>query len=335
MERNTLNILALDGGGSKGMVTIALLQELEKQVPGFLDRIDLFAGTSIGGANAAALASGRSVESMLTFYRENGQAIFGTRFKPPGLIGDVLSILRHIPLVRRGVNFAAELFYPKWSNAGLELALKKYFGSSLLLSETKAPLLMTAMKLEGKSPFVGHATSVVMPVTIKSYDSDEASEIPLYDAVLRSMSAPVYFQSHKGYVDGGMFANNPSMAAYAAAIDWAEANGKKVQINVLSIGTGLAPGGVENSGDLQWGVLHWAKKAFGLSAIAVDEFDSLQAQSILGDNFNRLNIALPHAFPLDDFRNLQELYQLSVDAADSEQFHKTVRFIHSNIMDSA
>src|SRR6266849_2029556 len=51
-------ILALDGGGIRGVYTAVLLQRLSKEVPGFLGRADLLAGTSTGGILALALAEG-------------------------------------------------------------------------------------------------------------------------------------------------------------------------------------------------------------------------------------------------------------------------------------
>jgi patatin-like phospholipase/acyl hydrolase len=42
-------ILALDGGGIRGVITAAILERLELAQPGFMKTIDLFAGTSTGG----------------------------------------------------------------------------------------------------------------------------------------------------------------------------------------------------------------------------------------------------------------------------------------------
>ena len=56
----TYRILALDGGGIKGALTAALLERLEAARPGFLARVDLFAGTSTGGAPARSPAPPRN-----------------------------------------------------------------------------------------------------------------------------------------------------------------------------------------------------------------------------------------------------------------------------------
>src|SRR5712692_3209774 len=52
------HILSLDGGGIRGLLTAILLERLEAAVPGFLSKIDLYAGTSTGGILALGLAYG-------------------------------------------------------------------------------------------------------------------------------------------------------------------------------------------------------------------------------------------------------------------------------------
>lgn len=329
-SNNTFNILALDGGGSKGMVTITLLRELEKHAGPFLHNIDLFAGTSIGGANAAALASGKSVQSMIEFYDREGCAIFGTRFQPHGIVGKLIALLGKLPVIGQWVYKLADLFHPKWSNVGLQNALQHYFGEETKLSEVEHKLVLTAMELNGKSPYV-RGIQVVKPTLMTSFSSDSASDVLLYNAVFRSMSAPVYFPSHQGYVDGGMFANNPCLAAYATAVKLLRDSDNPPTINVLSIGTGMPDSGVKNDGNLSWGLLRWAKAALGLSATAVDEFDSELTEAILGERFNRLNIALPHAFDLDDCKSLPALHALAEKASTSPQFAETVDFIKARL----
>ena len=51
-------ILSMDGGGCRGYMSIRLLERVCEEAPGFLDRVDLFAGTSTGSILAAFLAGG-------------------------------------------------------------------------------------------------------------------------------------------------------------------------------------------------------------------------------------------------------------------------------------
>jgi patatin-like phospholipase/acyl hydrolase len=45
----TYRILSFDGGGIRGLLSLVLLERLEKEVPRWLDKTDLLAGTSTGG----------------------------------------------------------------------------------------------------------------------------------------------------------------------------------------------------------------------------------------------------------------------------------------------
>ena len=71
---------------------------------------------------------------------------------------------------------------------------------------------------------------------------------------MRTSAAPTYFPSHKGYVDGAMFANNPSMLAVSKAC----AHFPKVTPEntvVLSVGVGNFPISIATGPeDLDWGV---------------------------------------------------------------------------------
>ena len=42
----TYRILSLDGGGIRGLLSLILLQRIEDELPGWLDKVDLLAGTS-------------------------------------------------------------------------------------------------------------------------------------------------------------------------------------------------------------------------------------------------------------------------------------------------
>ena len=63
-------ILSIDGGGIRGLFTCVVLQRLEEEVPGWLDRVDLIAGTSTGGIMALGLAYGLSPTTLRNLYYE-------------------------------------------------------------------------------------------------------------------------------------------------------------------------------------------------------------------------------------------------------------------------
>src|SRR5258706_7651547 len=72
----TYRILAIDGGGIRGVLAATLLERLEAAVPGFLAGVRLFAGTSSGGMLALGLASARTPADLGRLFVENGARIF-------------------------------------------------------------------------------------------------------------------------------------------------------------------------------------------------------------------------------------------------------------------
>ncbi|MEJ2299862.1 MAG: patatin-like phospholipase family protein, partial [Anaerolineales bacterium] len=69
-------ILSMDGGGIRGLITVILLERLESAHPGFLEKIDLLAGTSTGGILALAVAAGLSPERIRHLYETSGRNVF-------------------------------------------------------------------------------------------------------------------------------------------------------------------------------------------------------------------------------------------------------------------
>lgn len=320
------NILSLDGGGSKGIVSAVLVTRLHEET-NFLDHVDLFAGTSIGAANAAALAIGHPPKKMVDFYLNQGCSLFDQHFKPAGVPGYLLKLLSHIPFIDKWAYKSANLFWPKWDNAGLKTALAGFFSSQEKLGDVQKQLLITATELEGQLPY--SSDSVVLPVSMTNFLDDQYKDLSVSEVVLRSMSAPVYFESHSGFVDGGMYADNPSIAALAAATnsDPARLSG----ISMLSIGTGISTSAIQAPKPLRWGLLQWGTRAFSTSEVAVCEFDALQTRALMGENYFRLNITLPRAFALDDCSELEELKSLAEEAAESEAFKSAVEFINTKL----
>ena len=78
-------ILALDGGGIRGILTVEILAKIESLLQHKLgkgenfvlaDYFDFIAGTSIGGIIAACLSWGMRVDRLRQFYLQNGKEMF-------------------------------------------------------------------------------------------------------------------------------------------------------------------------------------------------------------------------------------------------------------------
>jgi predicted acylesterase/phospholipase RssA len=237
-------ILALDGGGLRGILSLGLLQQVEnilreRHRAGDEFRLshyfDLIAGTSTGAIIAATLALGWKVEEIRQRYMMLGERVF-TR-----------------SLLRQGVLRA------KYDEATLIAELKKVYGAKTTLGgpELQTGLLVMTKRIDTGSPW---------PITNNPQGQFFAArdgvigngEYPLWQVVRASTAAPAYFDPQSitiaraagaksvsgDFVDGGVSPfNNPALMAVMFAtmsgyrVNWPTGADKLL---VVSIGTGAA-----------------------------------------------------------------------------------------------
>ncbi len=206
-------ILSVDGGGFRGLIPAHLLQKMEELWSiDWKNQFDLMAGTSTGAILTAGLATGVSAADLANLYQAHGKAIFARR---PMSYFD-----------RRG------LFMSKYSNDELRMRLEELFGTKTL-GEVPVPLILPTVD-------IGNGCVHVLK---SQYDTRfvRDRDVRVSDAVLASCAAPTYFDPHiindtYQLVDGGLWANNPSLVAVVEAHYRFGAHLK--DIRVLSIGTG-------------------------------------------------------------------------------------------------
>ncbi len=280
-----LRVLSIDGGGIRGVlparVLVALETKLQTQTSNpdarIADYFDLVAGTSTGGILTCLLlrpsgsASGParrpqySAEDALGLYVERGKDIFS------------LPVAHRI---RSGYGVADE----KYPATGLETAAREYFGD-VHLSELLKPCLVTAYDITRRRAHF-----------FTQHDADRAGkDFFVRDVVRATSAAPTYFecaqiQSSSGVpytlVDGGVFANNPALCAFAEARNGlARARGlapaaTPADMILLSLGTGQLTRRYEYSEARNWGVLGWARPVIDIMMAGVAETVDYQLRQI-------------------------------------------------------
>ncbi|XP_037418787.1 patatin-like protein 4 [Triticum dicoccoides] len=242
-----ITVLSIDGGGIRGLIPAVVLQKLEEKLKRdpnvntenihIADYLDVIAGTSTGGLIAAMLATpddqGRpkyTPQEIEEFYTRHGPKIF-----PPkrwwwgvpgmGIVGAVC---------RRG---------PKYDGKFLRRKIREVTGETKL-DETLTTLVVPTFDVKRLEPII-----------FSSYKDDTETKPYLSDVCIGTSAAPTYFPAHhfdcsarKQYdlIDGGVAANNPTMAAIARVIG--ETLHRKEDFHaldykrylVISIGTGSA-----------------------------------------------------------------------------------------------
>lgn len=234
-------LLALDGGGIRGMITLEVLAEIENTLRSSLgkenekfvlaDYFDYVAGTSTGAIIATCISWGMSVADIQKFYQESGEKMFDKAF--------ILKITR-------------EMRY-KYGDKNLADQLKEVFGEDTTFgSERLKTLLMMVMR--------NASTDSPWPVSnnpCAKYNNPELPDsnlnLPLWQLVRASTAAPTFFPPEQVllgdkkfiFVDGGVTPyNNPAFQLFLMAtlesynLKWEAGEDKML---LVSVGTGTTP----------------------------------------------------------------------------------------------
>lgn len=206
-------ILAIDGGGFRGLFAAHLLKKMEEAWKlSWRKHFGLLAGTSTGAILAAGLACGKTAVQLADFYEKHSKAIFAPRLRA-----------RLDPL---------QFFTSRYSSKTLKTRLEEMLGE-MTLDQVKIPIILPSVD-------IGNGCVHVLK---SKYDDDFVRDpnVRVSDAVLASCSAPTYFDpvvvdNKYQLADGGLWANNPSLVAATDAHYRLKIPLKRVR--VLSIGTG-------------------------------------------------------------------------------------------------
>ena len=238
-------ILSIDGGGIRGIIPALILAQIEKRTKRKISEMfDLIAGTSTGGILALCLTKPDSkgnpqysAEDIVKLYEDEGMNIF--RKSPWKSVVPVMNMI--------------ESKYPK---EGIEDVLQKYFGNTKL-SSALTNVIIPSYDIERRKPFF-----------FKSREKEEhkRKDFMMKHAARATSAAPTYFESAKidlpkneDYfllIDGGVFANDPAMCAYAEAKKIFE---KDEEFILVSLGTGKHTRKITKSETEDWGLVQWAR----------------------------------------------------------------------------
>jgi len=234
-------LLALDGGGIRGIMTLEVLAKIESllaQATGkgsafrLCQFFDYIAGTSTGAIIAAGLARGMSAQELLTFYQQTGPAMFDKAF----LLQRWKTLYKSEPLAKE---------------------LQKTFGEKTTLSPEDLCCLFLAVTRNVTTDSPWPVSSNPLAKYNQRDRKDCNLQIPLWRLVRASTAAPIFFPPEVlpwdpndpaktfVFVDGGVTPyNNPAFLLYRMAtlapykLGWKTGERKLL---LISVGTGAAP----------------------------------------------------------------------------------------------
>lgn len=308
-------ILSLDGGGIRGAFTAACLARFQKELNRpIADYFDLIAGTSTGAIIGIALGLGESPETIEEFYRKIGTEIFVRRdalpipwfLRPFRRVAD-----RYLKTIGIDCDWICQSKYDLEQLTG---ALTDVFGTRTLGQATRR-LVIPAVDLTCGRTVVFKTPH--LPGLIRD------RSMTAVDAVLATTAAPSYFphatvRTGSAYVDGGLWANNPSMVAYVEAMKIRavctrpsiDPQFQETEVAVLSIGTGepkYSHGPPLTGAGLGW----WGPRILDVVAISQSQGAQFQAAHILGERYQRVNFDVPDSsWRLDATQYLDRLIHI-------------------------
>ena len=245
MNSDTFKILSIDGGGIRGVFPAHILSCISERLHiNVTDYFDMIAGTSTGSIVAGAIALRKEPSGIVSLYKEQGEKIFP---KSKSYLPDC---------VKSKLKIFEALFKSSYNIEPLEDALKDAIGD-VTLGDISVPLLIPATDIGNGGVHVFKS-----PYSNK-YTRD--SSVLLRKAISASCSAPIYFDPTKvdKYLlsDGGLWANNPSLAAIIDASDTLKIDTSRIKI--LSLGTGHTKHQYGVNTKRNWGFLNgWRGKQF-------------------------------------------------------------------------
>ncbi|WP_392447034.1 CBASS cGAMP-activated phospholipase [Capnocytophaga canis] len=240
-DKKVFKILSIDGGGIKGLYSAKILERFEKKFNcKTSDCFDMICGTSTGGLIALALTSYISAEDICKFYEEKGEKIFPQSKKFPISLLGMKS--------RRDIK---QIFWKgKYSNKGLKAALEEIFGNKKI-GEANNLLCIPSYS-------VTQAQTKVFKFDHKEGNLSRDNGLKMIDVALATSAAPTFLPmaelkcfNNEQFIDGGVWANNPTMVGLLEALDYFVGDGKEYDsVKILSLSslnlTGGNPMGLKN-----------------------------------------------------------------------------------------
>ncbi len=260
MEKE-LRILALSGGGFRGLFTASVLAGLEEHAQKPIGRcFDLICGTSIGSIIAMAIGIEMPMKKVAKIIENNGKNIFRNRFRLLGLM---------------------DLVSPKYSNKGLYKTVKTVFENKTL-ADSKHPLLIPVVNYSDGRP------SMFKALCGKHLTMDK--QLKMADVAMAASAAPTYFPAWqmpndgRVYVDGALYANAPGLLGVHELVFNMKQDINKVSL--LLVGTMRADERIKQT-ELNRSVFWMGKNAriFNVAMSAQEKLVNFMLKQQLGDRY--------------------------------------------------
>jgi len=303
-------ILSIDGGGIRGIIPATILAAIEErtQKP-IAELFDLIAGTSTGGILTLGLTkptqSGHpefTAQRLCELYKEELPFIFRN---PQSWMGNLLS--------------------PKYNASRIQKVLKQWLGDCQLKSAL-TDVLIPCYDIENRSPHIFRSRWARM----QSHHDFLMRDVATATGATPTMFCPARIpipcaDGFLSLVDGGVFANNPAIYAFAEVSAMFLA--KKENYLLVSLGTGGATRPLTSASVNFWGYVQWSRPMIELVAESSSESVHAQMSYLLAptdhQRYYRFQVEFPKHidYALDNASNdkIQGLFLAAKTFVDDSQ----------------
>lgn len=294
-EVPTYHVLALSGGGYRGLYTATVLAELEQLLGKPLARhFDLICGTSAGGLLAMGLAAEIPATELKSLFEKDGRRIFGQR-----------SLLRRI---------LKGWFIAKHSSKGLREVLTDKFGENCIGNLRHRVLIPTVNCATGQGQFFKTPHH-------PSFETDHRTRI--VDVGLATTAAPTYFPLERNsrgiFADGGLVGNAPGLFGLHE-VNTFLARGLNARVRVLSVGTMTIGATVRGADTCDRGIWGWRSLLFKLVISAQESSAHYMLKQSLGNDYFQIDDKVTPE-QSKDIENLDEVSSGSTNTLRDRGMH--------------
>lgn len=214
IDLKPFKILSIDGGGIKGLYSSTILEHLEQRSRPISEYFDMLCGTSTGGLIALCLGLGLSAKEISGIYEQHGRKIFPRRTWLGGI-------------------FRQTAWGGKYNDAPLKEVLDGIFGDAKI-GDLDNLVCIPSYSFTDARPWVFKRDHGKL---------DRDNNASLVDVALATSAAPTYFPlceipyyNNKQFIDGGVWANNPSLVGVIEALTYFVGKDKQFSsVELLSV----------------------------------------------------------------------------------------------------
>ncbi len=281
---NKINILSIDGGGSRGIIPLTILNFLYNNNINIIEKYEYYSGSSVGVLIICMLLSPhinidiKDINKLKDEFMKLVTKIFNNSY-----YNMITTLYGYIG--------------PKYNNIYLYNILKEYFGD-LTIGDLKGKIIIPLFDILSNEIII--------------IDTENNSDFKIIDLIMASTAAPTYFKSYEIeyqnkkyiFVDNGVISNTQK----TCIIDKLLLKYNIEDINMLCIGTGYFKYNFINNG----GLLNWMSNSnitniFMIADIIREEYST---NILLKNRYKYINVKLDIIYNIIDIIDKKTLYKL-------------------------